>query len=677
VGRRGSRPIHRELAWRADDDSIRVTSRPLIAVFNNATLITRSREAIVTVVVAESSLAEGCIAAKEKPHPMRPHEPRHAQALQSRSTRFEWTYLLAFASLAGCAATDSAPPVADASIAPALDASTPPAPDASFPPTLDASTPPEVDAPVPPAPDASAPADAGESSDSAAPPTCDVPSPAPSGRWTSGDLHVHTIESDDAQVVLSNVLEQALSKNGLDWLTLSNHLRLSSRDADGATIPGGPIPESRAIALYEAPAVVAMQTSGLYAGKTIFSSVEWDMPAHDHFGVGVVSGTPQSAAAIKALNEFEYRFTNRDPSLFDPADVAGWGADRGYTTHADSLKALAWLEQRYPTTSYGVLTHPFRHPQSYKISDFRDFHDAAPHVFLAFEGMVGNQLEPDRGGYASPYVDANAQGRTYGGVDATEATLGGMWDALLGEGRRIWNVGDSDFHFKTAQGQFSSGYFPGEYTRNYVWVDGADMPSILAGLRSGKAFTVYGNLISALDFRLSACAVASAEMGGALSVPKDAKVRITIRWKSELPSNYETPVGSGHVPGAIPKLDHVDLISGDVTTKAQPGTPAYDDATNPSARVVRRFDAAAATIDAEGYHVVTLETTATKNQYFRLRGTNLGVDVPGETANGEPLADAKIDLSDNQARFDAINDRNYADLWFYSNPVFLTVTEHP
>jgi hypothetical protein len=616
---------------------------------------------------------------------------------------FEWLSLIAVAHLAGCASSPdspapdaSVPPALDGSVSPAPDASVPTPPDASVPTTPDATVPTTPDATVPPAPDASVPPmidgavppttdgaspqvdsglDSGPQPDSG--PTCDVPSPPASGRWTSGDLHVHTIESDDAQVVLNTVLDQALSKNGLDWITLSNHLRLSSRNADGTTLDGGSIPESRAISLYEAPDVVAMRASGLYAGKTIFSSVEWDMPAHDHFGVGVVSGDPQSAAVIKALNEFEYRFTNRDPALFDPADVASWGTDRGFTTHADSVKALAWLEQHYPATAYGILTHPFRHPQSYKVSDFRDFHEAAPHVFVAFEGMVGNQMEPDRGGYASPYVDANAQGRLYGGVDATVSKLGGMWDALLGEGRHLWNVGDSDFHFKTAGGQYSSGYFPGEYARNYVWVDGSDMPAVLAGLRSGKAFSVYGNLISALDFRVSACAVAPAEMGGELTVPKDTKVRITIRWKSELPSNYETPVGSGRVPGAIPKVDHVDLIVGDVTAKAQPGTPEYDNGTNASTHVVSRFDAAAATVDGDGFHVVTFDTTASKNQYFRLRGTNLGVDVAGETAGGEPLADAPVNLTDNQARFDGINDRNYADLWFYSNPIFVTVTDHP
>lgn len=79
------------------------------------------------------------------------------------------------------------------------------------------------------------------------------------------------------------------------------------------------------------------------------------------------------------------------------------------------------------------------------------------------------------------------------------------------------------------------------------------------------------------------------------------------------------------------------------------------------------------TVDKEGYNVIKVKLSADKSQYLRLRGTNLAPDVAGETVNGEPLPDAKIDLTDNAARFNAINARNYNDLWFYSNPVFVTV----
>src|SRR4051812_34016225 len=201
----------------------------------------------------------------------------------------------------------------------------PPMPDAG----ADLSVAPELDA-------ATVELDAGDTADLASPACVARPSP-PSGRWTTGDLHSHTIESNDAQVALGRVLDEALAKNKLDWIALSNHLRVSNRDHEGTTIASGPVPMSRGVALYEQPAVVARQAAGLDLDRTIFSSVEWDMPTHDHMNVGIVSSAPQSQEVIHALNEFEYRFTNRDVSMFDPADVARWGTDRGSSTHADVL----------------------------------------------------------------------------------------------------------------------------------------------------------------------------------------------------------------------------------------------------------------------------------------------------------------------------------------------------
>jgi hypothetical protein len=47
--------------------------------------------------------------------------------------------------------------------------------------------------------------------------------------------------------------------------------------------------------------------------------------------------------------------------------------------------------------------------------------------------------------------------------------------------------------------------------------------------------------------------------------------------------------------------------------------------------------------------------------------------VAGEPQDGYPLPDAKTTVTEDAARFNAINARNYNDLWFYSNPVFVTV----
>ncbi|WP_332852904.1 S-layer protein [Duganella sp. S19_KUP01_CR8] len=510
-------------------------------------------------------------------------------------------------------------------------------------------------------------------------PAAVVVPPIPSGRWIAGDLHTHTTQSPDTDIsqTLDKVLGKAFTTYGLDWMAVSNHLRLSSRDEEGAQLPAA-IPLSIGVERYEIPRVQALQAAGTYADKLIFSGFEWDMPTHDHIGIGLFEGSDKLASSTKGMKEFEYLFTTRDAALFDAADVAAWkskyGATRYNATADDALKAISWLKDNYPDTSYAVVNHPSRNKGSYTIDDFRRFNDIAPNIMFAIEGMVGNQMEPDRGGYTAAYTPENAPLRAYGGVDYIVAKVGGTWDALLGEGRRIWNLTDSDTHFKIV-GNSSSGYFPGEYAKNYVFNSAQGKPvakDLLQGLRSGKMFSAYGDLINALDFNL-ASKDDRKEMGGELRVVSGDKVTITIRFRSPAKNNYEKPVDSGTAANVKPVVDHVDLIVGDVGAKATPGSAAYSLATNASTRVVKRFTSADWKVDADGYFSISYETTASKNQYYRLRGTNLGVDVAGLTQDGEPLADQRTGTTDNTARFNDINDRNYRSLWFYSNPVFVSL----
>ncbi|KQL45776.1 S-layer protein [Brevibacillus choshinensis] len=479
------------------------------------------------------------------------------------------------------------------------------------------------------------------------------------GRWMKGEYHAHTFQSDDAQQSLESVLDHAFTY-GMDWIAISDHLRTSARDDEGNAIAGGPIPLSQGIIQYQAPKIKQLQSEGKYRNKIIFSGFEWDMPTYEHVGIGIVGDKSGSEKSLKAVNQFEYLFTNRDEKMFDPRDVAAWEKkdQRAYTTAQDARTALAWLEKNYKKSSYAIMNHPSR-KKVYTISDFRDFNNIAPNVAFGFEGMPGNQMEPDRGGLN---LDT-PENRTYGGSDYMLAKVGGSWDALLGEGRHFWNFSNSDSHFEISDNRlYSSGYWPGQYAKNYTWVNGTTMQSVLDGMRSGKSFSVYGDLIDALDFRIQGGGKES-EMGQELIVKKGQKAEITIRFKSPKKNNNGDPV----------RVDHVDLIAGDVTGKAVQGTPAYNKATNDTTKVVKRFTSKDWKTDRNGYNVITFTWKADKNQYFRLRGTNLGVNVPGETSNGEPLMDPKTDIADNETRFAEINKRNYQDLWFYSNPIFVTV----
>lgn len=85
--------------------------------------------------------------------------------------------------------------------------------------------------------------------------------------------------------------------------------------------------------------------------------------------------------------------------------------------------------------------------------------------------------------------------------------------------------------------------------------------------------------------------------------------------------------------------------------------------------MVARFVTSDLELD-EGWYVASYRVRdASRSQYFRLRGTNLGRDVPGQTANGEPLVDDPVLTAGTNDAAKAC-----ADLWFYSNPIFVEVT---
>src|SRR4029453_6331183 len=218
---------------------------------------------------------------------------------------------------------------------------------------------------------------------------------------------------------------------------------------------------------------------------------------------------------------------------------------------------------------------------------------------------------------------------------------------------------------------------------------GNDMQAVLDGMRSGKSFSVHGDLINALDFTIGN-ETSKGEMGQDFKVKEGDPLKLTIRFKSPQTNNYEVIKSekstvndkftyTSDVTNDV-QVDHVDLIAGDVTGEVKAGSADYNKDTNESTKVIARFTSKDWTTDSEGYNVITYELgSASKNQYFRLRGTNLGENVAGETVNGEPLIDAKTpddnNISDKEVRdlkrFNEINDRNYKDLWFYSNPIFV------
>ena len=81
--------------------------------------------------------------------------------------------------------------------------------------------------------------------------------------------------------------------------------------------------------------------------------------------------------------------------------------------------------------------------------------------------------------------------------------------------------------------------------------------------------------------------------------------------------------------------------------------------------MLARFTSADWIVEANGDMVVRYTIpTLTGSKYFRLRGTNMAPDTPGETdADGNPLLDVSGSTSGNE--------QAWSDLWFYGNPIFV------
>jgi hypothetical protein len=516
--------------------------------------------------------------------------------------------------------------------------------------------------------------------------------------WLAGDFHQHTLYTDG-----STTFDFVMAKNnefGLDWWANSEHGGARNRDGEGVSwldttkYPVNPIlgdfPEKgymyRWQSLRDFVYPDIERNRDIYPDKKIVSGVEWNVPGHEHCSSGIVSEDP---AAISA---WEYIFDKSDDDTSRDGEVTPYGVlakENGKIyewvdgskiitsksteeQHDDAVAGCAWMQQQLDEgridSGWIVFAHIERNGAwstgGYDINNFRDFNNAGPDVCFGFEGAPGHQANSNRGGFST----TRAFGGTYGGTGFYTATLGGLWDALLGEGRHWYNFASSDYHSHHTVG--GDDFYPGEYQK--TWTKAVDenrdgdisLKEIADGLHSGNSFHVMGDLINALEFtaRYNSKVV---EMGGDLQLSKrhSAKDPLVIKIKFMSPETNNN--------GDTPVVDHIDLIAGQITGLVSPDSPDYTKATNESTQVIATFTSADWEVDEDGYNVITYPVKGLdKSMYFRLRGTNQPVNAPFETDEmGNPLADS---LATTGLGLDGAEEA-WTDLWFYSNPIFVNV----
>lgn len=517
--------------------------------------------------------------------------------------------------------------------------------------------------------------------------------------------------------------------------------------------------------------------------KPVWIGLETNNPGHEHTSTTILTGQlpwPKTGNGnANLMAQFEYCFDRSDTdtsrgaenqwdcsvagspnnSLIDPvsrkiAKAGNLGGGNSAANpdlgHIKSVEAVKWMNERAPNTSYYVPAHLERAGiysptgnRGFNIEHLRNFNNAAPRIAFGFESMPGHQASPDRGSYGT----GAAGGGTFGGSGAYAGVMGGVWDALLGEGRNWWFFASSDYHnrgsFGADQRESDSDFFPGEYTKDHVMVrkGKGDLTAegIIDGLRSGNSYVANGDVIDRLSFvvctanpalpvkasqalveKAVANAVANkgevridgcATMGEKLVARPGADLIVAVavrdpQGKNNSPYSFPNPslkqIGITQ-PLDKPELDHVDLIGGLVTGYVSPSDTARyagpigsDAASNKSSKILKVFNKTNWTAGTDGVRTMSYRVPAVKaSQYMRLRGTNLPAATPFETdKDGNPLSDWEVTAADQSVKgnvpcadaacpphmrtvggikYSSLDVAAWADLWFYSNPVFVEV----
>jgi hypothetical protein len=456
-------------------------------------------------------------------------------------------------------------------------------------------------------------------------------------RWLPGDSHIHSHWSADYDErtnppepivgvdgrYATPINAYRAQRYGLAWMVTTDH--------------GGPnhskLNLTRAYAELRASREIVSDVLQFYG-------MELNMPAMDHHTLII----PHSEQEASMLYEIESRFDSQEAWPHDPERDRETHTQRALE-HIKKLPLLPLLFANHPSRSAaGVGDYGRDEPR-----EFRANNDLAPEIYHGMEGAPGHQaatLAPDGtqkrdaagqpAGFRGAYGTTGAH--TFGGFDQMTARVGGLWDSLLGEGRRFWIVATSDSHAHyTDQSRPGSDFWPGEYQKTYVHAE-RTYRGVLDGLRSGRIFAVAGDLIDELDV-FAKSGNRSASLGETLPARKGQKVEVTIRFRDPEAKNAR---------GENPRVSRVDLIVGDVTAPS----PDLNYDKNPTAKVLARFTSKQWERDEDRFQIKMTLPQVDRKMYLRVRGTNTAdleppMDVPGESP--------------------------WSDLWFYSNPIFVEI----
>lgn len=479
-------------------------------------------------------------------------------------------------------------------------------------------------------------------------------------RWMAGGHHTHTQYSPDG---LYRVIDQVRHANtcGLDWMVITDH---------------GSVQHAKIGVEKVNPDIVAARSA--IPDVLIYQGLEWNIPAAEHGTVFVHPGSNEVAVLKEFENAYDGVVANATAST--PANEAL--AISGLNFLAGAVRA------RRVADALMLANHPARKGLD-SPHEIRGYRDAQPGIAIGMEGAPGHQaagiaapngLGSGRGFYDNSPTAASFPGyplesyRTFGGFDWMTATVGGLWDSLLAEGRPWWITANSDAHsvyadtatrgpnsdFPTngfyndpvyggpvnlANGDF----WPGFYSRTNVGATTASYAAVMDGLRAGRVWVDHARLVSAVDVQVrpDRFGGGGTPLGGTRTVRRGGSAMLTI----------DVALANGPNWAQFgPTLARIDVIRGDVTGPAAD----RDTFTAPTAKVVKSFDVGA----NSGTVSFSLDLGPVDTPFYvRVRGTD-------GHRNGAGLGGSSVDP--NGPVMDVLGDADpWKDLWFYPNPIFV------
>ncbi|GAA1794133.1 histidinol-phosphatase [Planosporangium flavigriseum] len=475
--------------------------------------------------------------------------------------------------------------------------------------------------------------------------------------WLAGDHHIHTQYSPDGMYRVSDHVHHA-SANGLDWMVITDH-GTDQHAKIGVEKVNPDIQRARE----------------LHKDMLVFQGLEWNIPSAEHGTVFVHPGKDE----VAVLKEFENSFDGsvKKASGSSPANEAL--AIAGINFLADAVNRKKVRDALF------LANHPARKGID-SPHEIRGWRDAQPRIAVGMEGAPGHQAagikKPNGPGSGRGYYDSTP-GKdsfpgyplesyiTYGGFDWMTATVGGLWDSLLAEGKAWWITANSDSHSvygdTATRGPgsdftnngfyndpvYSGGvnlgngdFWPGWYSRTHVGASSRSYAAVMDGIRAGRIWVDHGRLLDSLDVSVRAGG-SRGTLGSMLQAKRGSDVEVRIRIGLPQEANWGT---------FVPQLKRIDVIVGDVTGPVG----NRDTFTTPNTRVVQSFEV---TAKDNGREFVFRLPKIDGPKYFRIRGTDGNRSAPG-------LMGASVDPNGPAA--DVFGDADpWQDLWFYTNPMWV------